>query len=86
MIKHNFVRCRTIVRSSLAELDGAQKISDSRECTRYSAQRLQFLGRGLAFVLCVQDGYIVVWLVRTVLGGCNVVRKAIASLLVEVGC
>jgi hypothetical protein len=79
------MRHHTIVRSSLAELDSTQEVCNSREFSRYSSQRLEFLGCGLSFVLCVQDGYIVVWLVRTVMSGCDVVGQAIASLLVEVG-
>lgn len=79
------MRHHTIVRSSLAELDSTQEVCDRRELSRNSAQRLQFLGRGLAFVLCVQDSHIKVWLIRAVLGGRNVVGQATASLLVESG-
>ena len=75
----------TIVRSSLAELDRTQEISDSWECSRHSAQRLQLLRGGLALVVCVQDRHFILWWLRIVIGGCNVVGLAIAGLLVEVG-
>lgn len=79
------MRHHTIVRSSLAELDSTQEVCNSREFFPVLVAASGFLGCGLSFVLCVQDGYIVVWLVRTVMSGCDVVGQAIASLLVEVG-
>lgn len=85
LLEYDFGRGHTIIRSSLTELNSAQKISDGRELSRNTSQGLQFLRRGLAFVLCVQDSYIVMRLVRTVLSGRDVVGQAIASLLVKGG-
>jgi hypothetical protein len=83
--ERDFVRCYTIVRSSLAELDSTQEVSDSRERAWYSAQRLHLLRRGLALVICVQDSRFILRRIRAVVGGRDIVRQAIASLLVEVG-